>query len=97
MLTSPGALILIARNVEAPEVVREVGVHDFRVAAEQLLFQFDHRLLRVAARPGPPSSCACFPMVLGLRCSWCPESAPMPSILGLHVLPPTAKATPPNL
>jgi hypothetical protein len=31
-------------------------------------------------------------LVLGLRCSWCPESAPMPRILGLHVLPPAAKA-----
>jgi hypothetical protein len=27
-------------------------------------------------------------LVLGLRCSWCPESAPMPRILGLHALPP---------
>jgi hypothetical protein len=26
-------------------------------------------------------------LVLGLRCSWCPESAPMPKILGLHALP----------
>jgi hypothetical protein len=31
-------------------------------------------------------------LVLGLRCSWCPESAPMPRILGLHALPPAAKA-----
>jgi hypothetical protein len=30
--------------------------------------------------------------VLGLRCSWCPETAPMPRILGLHALPPAAKA-----
>jgi hypothetical protein len=30
-------------------------------------------------------------LVLGLRCSWCPESAPMPRILGLHALPPSAK------
>jgi hypothetical protein len=30
-------------------------------------------------------------LVLGLRCSWCPESAPMPRILGLHALPPAAK------
>ena len=35
----------------APEVVREVGVHDFRVASEQRLFHLDHRLLGVAARP----------------------------------------------
>jgi hypothetical protein len=33
--------------------------------------------------------------VLGLRCSWCPESAPMPRILGL--LPPAAKAAASNL
>ena len=35
-------------------------------------------------------------LVLGLRCSWCPGSAPMPRILGLHALPPvaTAAATP---
>jgi hypothetical protein len=25
-------------------------------------------------------------LVLGLRCSWCPESAPMPRILGLHAV-----------
>jgi hypothetical protein len=35
----------------APEVVREVGVHDFRVAAEQRLFHLYHRLLGIAARP----------------------------------------------
>ena len=29
-------------------------------------------------------------LVLGLRCSWCPELAPMPRILGLHALPPAA-------
>ena len=34
----------------ASEVVREVGVHDFRVAAEQRLFHLDHRLLGIAAR-----------------------------------------------
>src|SRR5271166_29687 len=28
-------------------------------------------------------------LVLGLRCSWCPGSAPMPKILGLHALPAT--------
>jgi hypothetical protein len=28
--------------------------------------------------------------VLGLRCSWCPGSAPMPVITGLHALPPAA-------
>jgi hypothetical protein len=27
-------------------------------------------------------------LVLGLRCSWCPGSAPMPKLLGLHALPP---------
>jgi hypothetical protein len=26
-------------------------------------------------------------LVLGLRCSWCPGSAPMPVITGLHALP----------
>jgi hypothetical protein len=35
----------------AAEVVREVGVHDFRVASEQRLFHLDHRLLGIAARP----------------------------------------------
>jgi hypothetical protein len=30
--------------------------------------------------------------VLGLRCSWCPETAQMPRILGLHALPPAAMA-----
>jgi hypothetical protein len=32
-------------------------------------------------------------LVLGLRCSWCPGSAPMPKILGLHALPPAATST----
>jgi hypothetical protein len=31
-------------------------------------------------------------LVLGLRCSWCPELAPMPKTLGLHALPPAGKA-----
>jgi hypothetical protein len=30
-------------------------------------------------------------------CFWCPESAPMPRILGLHPLPPAAKAAASNL
>ena len=34
-----------------PEVVREVGVYNFRVASEQRLFHLDHRLLGIAARP----------------------------------------------
>jgi hypothetical protein len=34
----------------APEVVREVGVNDFRVASEQQRSHLDHRLLRVAPR-----------------------------------------------
>jgi len=29
-------------------------------------------------------------LVLGLRCSWCPGSAPMPVITGLHAVPPAA-------
>ena len=32
----------------APEVVREVGVNDFRVAPKQLRFHLDHRLLGVS-------------------------------------------------
>jgi hypothetical protein len=32
-------------------------------------------------------------LVLGLRCSWCPGSAPMPKLLGLCALPPPAGAT----
>jgi hypothetical protein len=36
-------------------------------------------------------------LVLGLRCSWCPESAPMPRILGLHALPPAANTAASNL
>jgi hypothetical protein len=31
-------------------------------------------------------------LVIGLRCSWCPGSAPMPKINGLHALPPAAGA-----
>jgi hypothetical protein len=30
-------------------------------------------------------------LVLGLRCSWGPETAPMPRILGLLAVPPVAK------
>ena len=33
---------------DAPEVVREVGVNNFRVAAEQQPFHLDHRLLGVS-------------------------------------------------
>jgi len=35
---------------DAPEVVREVGVNDFRMAAEQQFFHVDHRLLGVTPR-----------------------------------------------
>jgi hypothetical protein len=31
-------------------------------------------------------------LVLGLRCSWCPGSAPMPRLLGLSELPPARRA-----
>jgi hypothetical protein len=31
-------------------------------------------------------------MVLGLRCSWCLGSAPMPKLLGLYALPPANRA-----
>jgi hypothetical protein len=34
----------------APEVVREVGVNDFRMTPEQQRFHLDHRLLGVAPR-----------------------------------------------
>jgi hypothetical protein len=30
-------------------------------------------------------------LVLGLRCSWCRGSVPMPKILGLHASPPATK------
>jgi hypothetical protein len=30
-------------------------------------------------------------LVLGLRCTWCSGSAPMPTVTGLHALPPAAK------
>jgi hypothetical protein len=30
-------------------------------------------------------------LVLGLRCSWCPGSAPMPRLLGLYALPPARR------
>jgi hypothetical protein len=33
-----------------------------------------------------------WPPVLGLRCSWCPGSAPMPKLLGLYALPATGRA-----
>ena len=34
----------------ASEVVREVGINDFRVAAKQQRFHVDHRLLGIAPR-----------------------------------------------
>src|SRR6266498_3861698 len=44
---------------DAPEVVREVGVNDFRMASEQQPFHLDHRLLGVSpgtvrVLPGSP-------------------------------------------
>jgi hypothetical protein len=30
-------------------------------------------------------------LVLGLRCSWCPGSAPMPRLIGLFALPPVQR------
>jgi hypothetical protein len=30
-------------------------------------------------------------LVLGLRCSWCPGSAPMPKLLGLYAFPPSVR------
>jgi hypothetical protein len=36
--------------VGAPEVVREVGVDDFRMAMEQLPIHLSHRLLGVSPR-----------------------------------------------
>src|SRR5215467_648483 len=32
-------------------------------------------------------------LILGLRCSWCPGSAPMPVITGLRASPPAAQRT----
>jgi hypothetical protein len=32
-------------------------------------------------------------LVLGLRCSWCPASAPTPRITGLDALPPAVRHT----
>jgi len=34
------------------------------------------------------------PLVLGLRCSWCPGSAPMRKLIGLFTLPPARPAEP---
>jgi hypothetical protein len=34
-------------------------------------------------------------LVLGLRCSWCPGSAPMPKLLGPYALPPSSGWTNP--
>jgi hypothetical protein len=31
-------------------------------------------------------------LVLGLRCSWCPGSAPIPKLIGLFALPPAKGA-----
>ena len=31
-------------------------------------------------------------LVLGLRCSWCPGSAPTPKLIGLFALPPARRA-----
>ena len=31
-------------------------------------------------------------LVLGLRCSWCPGSAPMPKLMGLFAVPPATRS-----
>ena len=31
-------------------------------------------------------------LVLGLKCSWCPGSAPMPKLMGLFALPPSTRS-----
>src|ERR1700730_11298021 len=36
-------------------------------------------------------------LALGLRCSWCLGSAPMPRIVGLHALPPPPAVSDPRL
>jgi hypothetical protein len=47
----------------APEVVREVGVDDFRVATEQHLFHLDHRLLGIS----PGTVCVLFGWKVGFE------------------------------
>jgi len=42
----------------APEVVREVGVNDFRVAAKHLLSHLDHRLLGISPSLGRYAYCS---------------------------------------
>jgi hypothetical protein len=49
--------------------------------AFDLLAGVNYRPLPLASRIGASVAT----LVLGLRCSWCPESAPMPGILGLYV------------
>jgi hypothetical protein len=72
------------------------------VAAGLLVYQRVRRRLRVGGGPGraidlrtldrhPLASVGT--LVLGLRCSWCPGSAPVPKLLGLYALPPAAGAT----
>jgi hypothetical protein len=46
------------------------------------------RLERVGPLLGPTKTAT---MVLGLRCSWCPGSAPMPKLIGLYALPPAKR------
>jgi hypothetical protein len=44
-----------------------------------------------SAHPGPSPLASVGTLVLGLRCSWCPGSAPMPKLLGLYALPPARR------
>jgi hypothetical protein len=39
----------------------------------------------------PPVCFGRLVLVLGLRYSWCPESAPMPKLIGLFALPPVRR------
>src|SRR5260370_27211976 len=70
---------------DAPEVVREVGVDDFRMASEQQPFHLDHRLLGVS----PRTVRILFWWKVGFR------SVPAPALL-LSCRPDLARSTQPH-
>ena len=74
-------------SVAASAVGRPVEVHAY---ADRIVIRQDGRIVgehtRSFGRGHPLASVGC--LVLGLQCSWCPGSAPMPVITVLHACPP---------
>jgi hypothetical protein len=82
----------IAKNAK-----RQVADAAARTEAKAVIERRNEKLVASRDMLWSPTIASVATLVLGLRCSWCPESAPMPRILGLQPLPPAAKAAASNL